>query len=128
MSDLLRHHRLYTCQAPLSMGFSRQEYWSGLPFPSPGGLPAPRIKPASLALADRLFTTEPLGKPPLLHLGINILGFVGHILSLLHILLKKKYKKLFIFWVVQQTGFITVLACGSYFIYSCFVSFSFVAF
>ena len=37
------------CQAPLSMGFSRQEYCSGLPFPSPGDLPNPGIKPASLA-------------------------------------------------------------------------------
>ena len=36
------------CQAPLSMGFSRQEYWSGLPFPSPGDLPDPGIEPASL--------------------------------------------------------------------------------
>ena len=38
------------CQAPLSMGFSRQEYWSGLPFPSPGELPDPGIEPRSLAL------------------------------------------------------------------------------
>ena len=37
-------------QAPLSMGFSRQEYWSGLPFPSPGDLPDPGIEPRSLAL------------------------------------------------------------------------------
>ena len=37
-------------QAPLSMGFSRQEYWSGLPFPSPGDLPHPGIKPRSPAL------------------------------------------------------------------------------
>ena len=36
------------CQAPLSMGFHRQEYWSGLPFPSPGDLPNPGIKPTSL--------------------------------------------------------------------------------
>ena len=44
-------------QAPLSMGFSRQEYWSGLPFPSPGDLPNPRIEPRSLALqADSLLT------------------------------------------------------------------------
>ena len=40
-----------THQAPLSMEFSRQEYWSGLPFPSPGDLPDPGIKPASHALA-----------------------------------------------------------------------------
>ena len=39
-----------TCQAPLSMGFSRQEYWSGLPFPSPGDLPDPGVKPGSPAL------------------------------------------------------------------------------
>ena len=48
-------------QAPLSMGFSRQEYWSGLPYPPPGDLPYPGIEPASLtspALAGRLFTTS----------------------------------------------------------------------
>ena len=44
-------------QAPLSMGFSRQEYWSGLPSPSPGDLPNPGIEPGSLALqADSLLT------------------------------------------------------------------------
>ena len=50
------------CQAPLSMEFSRQEYWSGLPFPSSGNLPNPGIKhtsPVSPELAGRLFTTEP---------------------------------------------------------------------
>ena len=54
------------CQAPLSIGFPRQEYWSGLPFPSPGDLPDPGIKPESLApppLAGGFFTTEPLWKP-----------------------------------------------------------------
>ena len=49
-----------TCQAPLSMGFSRQEYWSGLPFPSRGDLPNPGIKPRFLALkADSLLTELP---------------------------------------------------------------------
>ena len=42
-------------QAPLSMGFPRQEYWSGLPFPSPGDLPGPGIKTPSSALAGRFF-------------------------------------------------------------------------
>ena len=49
------------CQAPLSMGFSRQEYWSELPFPSPGTLPDPGIKPTSLvspAMAGRFLTTR----------------------------------------------------------------------
>ena len=50
------------CQAPLSMGFSRQEYWSGLPFPSPGDLPDPGIEPMSPALTGWFFTTEPPGK------------------------------------------------------------------
>ena len=51
-------------QAALSMGFSRQEYWSGLPFPSAGDLPNPGIKPMSPAMdSGRFFTTEPQGKP-----------------------------------------------------------------
>ena len=49
-------------QAPLSMGFSRQEYWSGLPFSSPGNLRDPGIKPVSPVLAGGFFTTEPHGK------------------------------------------------------------------
>ena len=43
-------------QAPLHMGFSKQEYWSGLPCPPPGDLPDPGIKPWSPALADGFFT------------------------------------------------------------------------
>ena len=51
MSDSLRPHGLYVArQAPLSMGFSRQEYWSGLPFLVPGDLPDPGIEPRSPAL------------------------------------------------------------------------------
>ena len=55
-------------QTPLSMEFSRQEYWSGLPFPSPGDLPNPGIKPGSPALAGGFFTTEPPRKPRILEL------------------------------------------------------------
>ena len=51
------------CQAPLSMEFSRQEFWSGLPFPTQRNLPDLGIEPASPALTGRLFTTEPPGKP-----------------------------------------------------------------
>ena len=49
-------------QAPLSMGFSRQEHWSGLPFPSPGGLPDPGIEPSSPALQADALPSEPPGK------------------------------------------------------------------
>ena len=51
----------------MCMGFSRQEYWSGLPFPSAGDLPNPEMESVSLvppALPDRFFITEPPGKPP----------------------------------------------------------------
>ena len=50
-------------QALLSMGFSRQEYWSGVPFPSPGDLPDPGIEPRSPALEADALTSEPPGKP-----------------------------------------------------------------
>ena len=51
------------CRTPLSMEFSRQKYWSGLPFPAPGYLSHSQINPSSLALAGEFFTTEPPGKP-----------------------------------------------------------------
>ena len=50
-------------QAPLSMGFSRQEYWSGLPFPSPRDLPNPGIKRRSPSLQEDSLPAEPQGKP-----------------------------------------------------------------
>ena len=52
-------------QAPLSMGFSREEYWRGLPFPSPGDLPDPGIEPGSPALQADALPSEPPGKPQL---------------------------------------------------------------
>ena len=51
-------------QAPPSMGFSRQEYWSGLPIPSPGGLPDPGIKPVSPALQADSLPLSHQGSPP----------------------------------------------------------------
>jgi len=50
-------------RAPLSMGFSGQESWSGFSFPSPGDLPNPGIESESPALAARVFASEPSGKP-----------------------------------------------------------------
>ena len=70
---LLSHVRLFvtpwtvTYQAPLSMGFSRQEYLSGLPFPSPGYLPDPAIEPGSPALQADTLPSEPPGKPNITH-------------------------------------------------------------
>ena len=54
-------------QAPPSMGFSRQECWSGLPFPSPGNLPDPGIEPGSPILQADALPSEPPGKPPPCH-------------------------------------------------------------
>ena len=55
------------CQVPLSMGFPRQEDWSGLPFPPPGNLPNPEFEPKSPALQADSFTTEPPEKPEIIH-------------------------------------------------------------
>ena len=57
MSNSFAIPRTIACQVPLVMGFLRQEYWSGLPFPSPGNCPNPKIKPASPALACGFFIT-----------------------------------------------------------------------
>ena len=67
LSHVLLFETLWTIdrQSPLSMGFSRQEYWIGLPFPPPGNLPNPGIEPVSPVsptLAGRFFTAEPPGK------------------------------------------------------------------
>ena len=51
------------CQAPLSMGFSRQDYWSGLPFTSPGDLPNPGMEPGSPTLQGYSLSSGPPGKP-----------------------------------------------------------------
>ena len=76
---MLNHVQLFlipwtvSCQAPLSIKFSRQDYWRGLPFPFPGDLPDPRIKLMSLAssvLVGGFFTTVPSGK----HIKLIILG------------------------------------------------------
>ena len=56
-----------THQAHLSTGFPRQEYWSGVPFPSPEDLPDPGIQPKSPALADKCFTIAPCEKPILIN-------------------------------------------------------------
>jgi len=60
-------------QAPLSMGFSRQEYWSRLPFPPPGDLPNPGTERAFPALAGGFFTTEPPGEPRCLFWSLLLL-------------------------------------------------------
>ena len=54
-------------QAPLSMGFSKQEYWRGLLFPSPGALPKPEMEAGSPALQADALSSEPPGKPPMHH-------------------------------------------------------------
>ena len=64
MSDSLQPHETVALQAPVSMGFPRQEYWNELPFPFPGDLPDPGIKPASPALAGRFLTLSYQGSPP----------------------------------------------------------------
>ena len=78
LSRVLLFATLWTaaCQAPLSVGFPRQEHWSGLPHPPPGDLPDPGIEPTSLvslALVGRFFTTAPPGKSPVTSLLLLLL-------------------------------------------------------
>ena len=63
MSDSFATSWTVACQAHLCLGFPRQEYWSGLLFPSPGDLSDPGMEHMSPALAGKFFTTEPPGKP-----------------------------------------------------------------
>ena len=68
-SNIYTHVQLFAtpwtiaCQAPLFMGFSGQEYWSGLPFPPSGDLTNPGLKPRSPALEENSLPTEPSDKP-----------------------------------------------------------------
>ena len=64
-------------QASPSMGFSRQEHWSGLPFPSPGDLPNPGIEPGSPALEADILASEPPGKPLRVRKDPQSCGFGG---------------------------------------------------
>ena len=90
---MLTHVQLFVtpwaaaCQAPLSMGLSRQEHWNGLPFPLPGHPPNPGIKPVSPALAGRFFTTEPDVRTGFMYFGTPILGtFISTFVYLLELI------------------------------------------
>ena len=86
MIQFLSHVQLFAtawtiaCQAPLSLGFPRQEYWSGLPFPSPGALPNPETEPESPALEVDFLSTEP---PEKLTCIVIYLSFLSFFLSLI---------------------------------------------
>ena len=66
-------------QAPLTMGFPRQEYWNGLPFPSLGDLPNPGTEPESPALAGGFFTTESSRKPVFMSQVLSFLIWLDHL-------------------------------------------------
>ena len=89
--ELLNHVQLFATpwtvarQALLSLGFSRQEYWSGLAGPPPGDLSHPGIEPASLmspALADGFFTTSAAWEAPIMNMQNPVLGKVSYVTSL----------------------------------------------
>ena len=92
----------------LSVGFPRQEYGSGLPFPSPGDLPEPGIERVSPTFAGTLFTTEPPEKPLLLRELASFFGCGPFSESLLHLL---QYCFCFLFWLFAcrawDLGFLT---------------------
>ena len=80
-SDSLQLHEAAAHQTPLFMGFPRQKYWSGLPFPSPGSLPDLGIVPMSSALQADSLPSEPPGKP-LVCLGDHEKASIAEIMSL----------------------------------------------
>ena len=94
------------CQASLFMGFPREDYWSGVPFPSPGDRPDPEIEPVSPALAGRFFTTEPPGKVFSLckFPGKQLQTRKGTLQNRLAIFLKRTFKYILI-RVVCEKGF-----------------------
>ena len=71
MSDSFVTPWTVACQAPLSMEFPSEEYWSGLPFPSPGDLPDPEIKPMSLASPAPQMNSLPLVPPGKSHVDLR---------------------------------------------------------
>ena len=84
------------------MEFSRQEYWSGLPFPSPGHLPKPGIKPTSPAMAGRFFTTKHLGGPKN-YIPISFFFFFKEIV---YVPQEKPIVLAFIFKIISLVGFL----------------------
>ena len=81
------------------MGFPRQEYWSGLPFPSPGDLPYPGIKLVSPALAGTFLTTGPPGKP---HSGVEMGLAEKNFYSLKVFLLLEAFQISFIYCIQKE--------------------------
>ena len=87
MSDSFETPWTVVCLAHLSMGFPRQEYWNGLPFPSPGDLLDPGIEPMSPALAGRFFTNETSGKESEdTYLSIYLSIYLNHFVYLNNVL------------------------------------------
>ena len=105
MSDSFATPGTVAHQAPLSMGFPRREYQSGLPFPSPGDLPDPEIEPMSSALAGRFFTAEPprKRKPILLVDVLKFVSYVGYNFETLITGKKKKHKLHLEAWILDHT-------------------------
>ena len=99
------------CQAPLSMGFSRQGYWSGMPFPPPGDLPDPGIKPVSLrspVLAGGFFTTGTTCEGPLsVCVYVNFFVCISACMFHLHL-----YTCIFIYINLYNTHIVSMTILG----------------
>ena len=98
-----------THQDSLSMGFSRQEYWSGLPFPTPGDLPDPGIKTVSSALKVDSLSISHLGSPE------SYSSYIFIVLGNLHIVLKRLHQLTFLAGIHKFSFFSTCLTILNYF-------------
>ena len=109
-------------QAPLSMGCSRQEHWSGLPFPSPGDLPDPEIEPRSPALEVDSLLSEPPGKPVIIRaLFYSCPPATGDLLNMSSSEFGKSlyiFVRVLMFWLIFETKHLNIFGArnGSIFL------------
>ena len=103
VSDSLWPMDCVACQAPQSMGFSRQEYWRGLLFPSPGDLPDPGIEPRSPALWADSLTSE----PPEISLFSNVLGNLFYVWNILRLACFLSF--VWLLWYLPYSFFLSFL-------------------
>ena len=103
-------------QPSLSMGFSRQKYWSGLPCPSPGDLPNPGIKSRSPTLQAVSLPSEPPGKPFSILSNILLYEYITFCLFIHKLIDIRAISTFWLLWIVLQWAFIYEFLCENFFV------------
>ena len=103
MSDSFATPWTVTCQTLVSVGFPRQEYWSGLPSPSPGDLPNLAIEPVSPPLAGVFFTTQLPGKS--IHVCVYIYGDIYFYIHVIYIQILATYNFYLLYFIIIKENY-----------------------